>query len=647
MTNFTLGRIGLDADIDDVSQWDANGDTVAVSFSTPMIAEGGSLARSNAYRQMALGYAESPDQRFVPVTWADDPTADGYYRVRSVSVQPDPDLALEALYYFTVVLDRVQGYGMPAIQTTYLFYERTNVHSVSSVAYLGQPNAATTWSYAYEPEDGTYSNQSPAHSPSTSDGGSVGTVLASVSGGSGPNPGELALWLRHIDPSGYYRGSARLEVGGFPVEGRQVPHGWESNWRLTNGTSELMMHADGTSGGEAIFQMRGWNGSAWTDPVPITLLGDTSATTPRDSFGIPDTLTILKNTAEEVTIRFGMRVGVATVNWPVFLDITCRRGIRTFTCRMRRASGTGSANPGIYVPNFLTDYGWKRSGAWVYAGVPYQKNYIWNCRCLLDATYWDRYLATGTATGRITGVTGVGSSGITTAYRVTASAAHATTSFGVEHGGAGTSSPNSGLAAGTEYEFSAYVRCSVTRSLNVRVQWRNSSGGVLGTLDGGDVAVTANTWTRVLVTGTAPSSTARASMHVRGNSAGAAWTIGDTLDMTGLMADRTADVNTLWWDGEDSASDGFNAMYAWEAAPNCPSLKKNRASTPTIWITSPVATTADSDGYEPVVDPDPVSWDFGFGMMSTGLNSGDQCRYIREVQGYYMSISQTDDVVAV
>lgn len=645
MTNFTLGRIGLDANIDDVSMWESNNETVTVAFSTPMVGEGGSVDRANAYRQMILGYAESPDQRFVAVTWAADPQADGYYRVRSASVSPDPDLALDGLYYYTATLERVQGYGMPAIQTTYVYRERTNVHDVTAVAYLGQPSAATVWGYAYEPEDGSYSNQSTSHTVSSSEG-SVNTVTASATGGSGPLAGELALWTRNINPDGYYVGAARIEVGGFPIEGRQVPRNWQDNWRLTNGTTELTMDAAGISGGDAIFQMRGWNGITWTDPIPVSILGGETAATPRDPMSGPESLTILRNTAEEVTLRFVFRVTTGK-KWPMFLDITCRRGIRTFTARLRRASGTGNGNPAISVPNHLTAYGWRAEGAWVSAGVLVETNYIWNTRALFDDSYFTRYLTNGTATGRITGVTGVGSTSITTAYRVTASSAHATTSFGCEHGLSGTTTPNASFVPATEYTFAIYVRCSVARSLNFRVQWRNSSGTLITTLDAGDTVVSANTWTRITVTGTSPAATARVSMHVRGNSAGAAWTAGDTMDITGLQAELGNTINA-WWDGENGASDDLIYMYETNNYPNTASLKFDRNGEPTYWITTPIWTELDTDGIEPdpAIDADPVSWDFGFGMMSADIN-GDQGRYLREVQGYYMSINQTDDVVAV
>ena len=646
MTNFTLGRIGLDTDIDDVSVWDQNGETVQVAFSTPSLGEGGSALRANAYRQMLLGYLESPDQRFVAVTWDDDRTADGYYRVVAAQVTPDPDLAFDGLFYFTATLQRVQGYGQPAIQTTYQFFVRTNVHDQTAVVYLGTPSVGTQWSYAYEVKDGVYSNQSPVHTYLTSDPGGTSAVIGSITGGSGPSIGEVALWVRNIDPWAYYYGSARLEVDGFPIEGRQVPLTWQynENWRLTNGAIELML--DPSRGVDEMgLQMRGWSGTAWSDPIPITLLGDTSPTTPRDVFTGPDTMTILKNSAEEVIIRIGMHVGTGDAKWPVFLDITCRRGSRTFACRMRRASGTGSAYPGIDVPNHLTNYGWRREGAWVSAGTLVEKQYVWNSRALLDATYWDRLAATGTATGRITGVS-VDSGKITTAYRVTATGAHATQGFGVEHGAVGTTSPNNGLANSTQYTFAAWVRVSVSRSMRARVQWRNSSGAVIGSAVSADFAVTANVWTRITWSATSPASaTHRFSIDVTGNSGGAVWATGNTVDMTGLQCELGATVDAFW-DGDDSASDATIYMYDYYTAPNTTSLKWTRSGAPTYWFVAPLQIEQDTDGWKPLTDPDPVVWDFAFGMLSAGI-SGDQGRYLREVQAYFMSTVQTDDVVAI
>lgn len=646
MSNFTLGRIGLDADINDVSMWDSAGETVTVAFSTPMIAEGGSLARSNAYRQMLLGYAESPDQRFVPLTWADDPTADGYYRVRSVSVSPDPDLALDALYYYTATLERVQGYGMPAIQTTYLFKAKANFYNAGGSAFLALPSGdfRAPWHYTYEPEDGTYTNQPNQCSMAVSDQlGAVDNVLAQASGGSGPSSGELSLWVRAINPDAYYVGAARIEVGGYPVEGRQVPRNWEHNWRISNGSVELKMHADGIANDEAIFQMSGWSGGAWNDPIPVTLLGDGSFTTPRDPFRSPTTMTILKNTAEEVIVRFALLV--PNRRWPMFFDITLRRGDRTFTCRLRRTAGTGSAFPAFTLPNHLFDYGWRREGARVSAGVLINENLIWNPRAIDDGTHWDRYNNTGTATGRITGEI-VSSTGITTAFRATASGAHGSDTFGVEHGLVGMNTPNNGFSNSTQYTFSAWVRSSVARTVFVRVRWRNSSGNFLAASDSSNVALAANTWTQITLTATSPaSSTSRVSMHVTGNPGGVAWSAGQTLDMTGLQGEEGATVDPFW-DGDNNSSDLIIAMYATPDGPNTRSKKYDRTNLPTYWFTSIIETQEDTDGWEPVLDPDPATWDFGFGMMGRGT-TGDAGRFRIWVNGYFMSLTQSDDVVAI
>lgn len=93
--------------------------------------------------------------------------------------------------------------------------------------------------------------------------------------------------------------------------------------------------------------------------------------------------------------------------------------------------------------------------------------------------------------------------------------------------------------ANTTYTLSAWVRSSVAQNFNFYIEWRDAAGTtVLGaTPTNVYTAVTANTWTRVSVTGTSPTGTATATF-VLGPYAGAlAMPAGSTIDFDNAMAE--------------------------------------------------------------------------------------------------------------
>lgn len=102
----------------------------------------------------------------------------------------------------------------------------------------------------------------------------------------------------------------------------------------------------------------------------------------------------------------------------------------------------------------------------------------------------------------------------------------------------GINTGNTTAWASTTYTLSAWVRSSVAQNFNFYIEWKDGAGTVIGaTPQNTSVAVAANTWTRVSVTGTSPSTTGMA-VFVIGPYAGAQpMPEGATLDFDNVLAD--------------------------------------------------------------------------------------------------------------
>jgi hypothetical protein len=103
------------------------------------------------------------------------------------------------------------------------------------------------------------------------------------------------------------------------------------------------------------------------------------------------------------------------------------------------------------------------------------------------------------------------------------------------------------------------VRASKSQRIRLAIYWINSAGSAISTLNGDHTILTANTWTRLKVTGTAPAGTVRFFLvpwSVTGTGS-SVWAVNDTIDTDGFMfTDGTAlysygdgDTNGWSWNG--------------------------------------------------------------------------------------------------
>jgi hypothetical protein len=72
-----------------------------------------------------------------------------------------------------------------------------------------------------------------------------------------------------------------------------------------------------------------------------------------------------------------------------------------------------------------------------------------------------------------------------------------------------------GVIPGAEWRASAWVRCVVTRTVTISINWYDAADALLSTSNiGGDYAVTAGVWAAVSITATAPATAAKAALNV-------------------------------------------------------------------------------------------------------------------------------------
>jgi hypothetical protein len=301
--SMTIGRCTVE-NPDQVKQ------TGASTFELTVELDADTVAEMKAKRQQLAGLVDNPDEDVVPVTWSEDSTLDGFYRVTGVSV-PSAPLMLDNGYVppATVNLQRVGGYANPWFEITTQSVVRTNGHSLTVPSTIiatgpGQPTSSDNVVDLY---------------PDL--GGATTSPIRYVEGGyemrcfrtAAPEPITSVRYVAR--PEWFYLGAATLEVQygtstWYPVVGNQlydhgalVPAGSPiSAWRLGNGIIRMTSTTDETSNGTATIEAWDDGASAWqTQPTfGFVSNGGPGNLGPRAMIKAP---VILRNSPEQVSVR--------------------------------------------------------------------------------------------------------------------------------------------------------------------------------------------------------------------------------------------------------------------------------------------------------------------------------------------------------
>lgn len=302
---WTFGRIGLTTaaggdglELSGHYAMDFAGDEVRVEADL----DAGSVADQRILRDQFRGYDLS-DEAVVPVTSAQDPTVDGFYRVAGLSVVDTTGTHFTGGIgsHVTAELERIAS---PLVE----------VRCNGTDRGAGAVTTGDFW--AFVPFLNGYCTNTAATATAAAAGFSGGYFTDATAG-----PYSAVAYYT-ATPAAYYTAAVRLEatadagVTWRTVIGQHTSASAETGWRIT---SELLQVSVTSSGQISV----GWNGGTAASPSWETTLFALTYDTPTDWAEV-SSVTVLANRPEMCSVRLGI---TDTVNYAgAFCDLTVRRG---------------------------------------------------------------------------------------------------------------------------------------------------------------------------------------------------------------------------------------------------------------------------------------------------------------------------------
>jgi len=182
-------------------------------------------------------------------------------------------------------------------------------------------------------------------------------------------------------------------------------------------------------------------------------------------------------------------------------------------------------------------------------------------------------LATNPSAASTTNYAAVAGTGGTAALSNQTTAGYSGSNFNRVTWSAATTSPSggasytqTGLAAATQYSHQVWVRSSKIQTVNLSAQYKDSSAVNVGAaVVSANVALAANTWSMLTVTGTSGAAVDRVVLTAAAASAGTNWANTDTLDIDAVLIEVAA-TSGSYFDG--SFVNANSVMYAWSGTAN-------------------------------------------------------------------------------
>jgi hypothetical protein len=149
---------------------------------------------------------------------------------------------------------------------------------------------------------------------------------------------------------------------------------------------------------------------------------------------------------------------------------------------------------------------------------------------------------------------------------------------------------------------SAWVRSSITQKVYIGLDWNTNVGGYISTTASAAISLTANTWTQVFVTGTAPATATQGNLSVLATAGGANWSIGATFDIQGVLIE-TGTTQGVAFAGSTASTTGLptNKTYAWTGTADA---STSTETTRTVTLTVTGATLSNGRPYAQAVITD-------------------------------------------
>jgi hypothetical protein len=321
VTKVTIGRFGSSFDVD-AHTWDVDGDLVrAQGYIENTSDDLTALAR----QQLAGMSPPETDEQVVPVTFAEDPYQDGFYKVTAGAVAMDVNRRTAHSLPWTASLVRVPHFQRPEIEVRSLGKVRPNVDTITSgstVPTVGFPGGLLTITGAQTSTPNQYASNN-------------GTVSVDY---------DATYFNRQtyyrVAPTAYYNGACTVEqkIGStwYPVVGRQVKAA-ATDVRVNNGLLRLSAYTDGTANLSGI-QMESTysSGTLWG---PVKTFGFRRSGTTLVTDGARN-VEVLRNRPEEAIIRLSYPCINATLATTLTVDIRLPRGHRMADITLQTPSST-------------------------------------------------------------------------------------------------------------------------------------------------------------------------------------------------------------------------------------------------------------------------------------------------------------------
>lgn len=327
MSQLTIGRCGLDVELEHPADFSQGGERLTLAGDY----QASSVARSKVLRQQLLGLPNNPWEPVVPVTWSEDSTADGYYRVLGADVSNTPVSLNDGFFNFAVQLERIPHYRTAIIEAVCSGDERVNAHSITAATpWHAVPAAAVGYDASVTTTAETYQER-------------VG-------------PGGTARFYDHattffssrptfrLEPADFYDMAATIKVGGFVVVGRQIyDSAATDSWEISNGLIKIT----GVSSATAI--MRAYFPDAtyadWGTPHSLQVgKWDAGGGGDLEVYPNVDAIKVLANSAAECILRLEVsRDTTSDETWSGTVDLRLRRGsyMVDIQCKSRRQQKWG------------------------------------------------------------------------------------------------------------------------------------------------------------------------------------------------------------------------------------------------------------------------------------------------------------------
>lgn len=123
-----------------------------------------------------------------------------------------------------------------------------------------------------------------------------------------------------------------------------------------------------------------------------------------------------------------------------------------------------------------------------------------------------------------------------------------------------------GLTAGLPYATSIWVKSSIAQRVYLGIDWNTAGGGYISSTAGAAVNLTANVWTQLFATGTAPATATQANLSVLATTGGGVvWPINATLDVDDVLFEYGSVLRPNF-SGVTAAAGDFT--YAWTGTAN-------------------------------------------------------------------------------